>query len=88
MEADAPLLHKGGNLMARKHVSRGDAAGAIARAAHVLTDTFHTPFTEHAFLEPECAVAIPIDGGYSCIRGIKVPTIPSMRYCPCWACRR
>lgn len=73
MEADAPLLHKGGNLMARKHVSRGDAAGAIARAAHVLTDTFHTPFTEHAFLEPECAVAIPIEEGIQLYTGDQSP---------------
>ena len=39
----------------------------------MLTDTFHTPFTEHAFLEPECAVAIPIDGGIQLYTGDQSP---------------
>lgn len=63
MAEDAPRLHKGGNLLAHKHVKRGDAVAAIANSAHVLSDTFRTPFTEHAFLEPECAVALPKDDG-------------------------
>lgn len=63
MAADAPPLHEGGNLLAHKHVARGDAAGAIARSAHILHGKYSTPFTEHAFLEPECAVAEPFNGG-------------------------
>lgn len=59
MQEDAPALHEGGNLLAHKHVSRGDANAAIANAPHVLFDHFSTPYTEHAFLEPECAVALP-----------------------------
>jgi len=59
MAKDAPLVHHGGNLLAHKHVSRGDASGAIARSAHVLSGRFSTPCTEHAFLEPECAVSYP-----------------------------
>ena len=56
---DAPLVHRSGNLLAHKHIQRGNAALAIARSKHVLTRSFTTPFTEHAFLEPECAVAYP-----------------------------
>ncbi len=56
---DAPLVHRTGNLLAHKHIQRGNAALAIARSPHVLTQRFTTPFTEHAFLEPECAVAYP-----------------------------
>ena len=51
------------NVQAYKHVSRGDAAGAIAASKYVISDHFHTPWTEHAFLEPECCVAYPIDNG-------------------------
>ncbi|MCR5329729.1 MAG: selenium-dependent xanthine dehydrogenase [Lachnospiraceae bacterium] len=51
------------NIQAYKHVSRGDAAGAIARAPHVITKHFETPWTEHAFLEPECAVAYMDEDG-------------------------
>ena len=63
MAEDAPMLHEGGNLLAHKHVSRGDAAGAIAKSKHILHGKYTTPFTEHAFLEPECAVALPWNGG-------------------------
>ena len=49
------------NIQAHKHVSRGNAEKAIAEAPHVISRHFETPWTEHAFLEPECAVAY-IDG--------------------------
>ena len=45
------------NVQAYKHVSRGDAETAIKNAPHVITEHFETPWTEHAFLEPECCVA-------------------------------
>lgn len=45
------------NVQAYKHVSRGNAAEAIRNAKHVISHHFETPWTEHAFLEPECAVA-------------------------------
>lgn len=51
------------NVCQQRHVVRGDAASALAGAAHKVTRTFTTPFTEHAFLEPECAVAFPYKGG-------------------------
>ena len=62
---NAPLVFEEdeNNVQAYKHVSRGDAAGAIAKAKYVLTEKFHTPWTEHAFLEPECCVALPLDNG-------------------------
>ncbi|NCB30911.1 MAG: selenium-dependent xanthine dehydrogenase [Clostridia bacterium] len=63
MAEGAPKLHPDGNLLAHKHVSRGDAMGAIAASKHVVHGIFHTPFTEHAFLEPECAVAFPKGDG-------------------------
>ncbi len=59
MLPDAPKVHRSGNLLAHKHIQRGNAAFALAKSRYVLTRTFHTPWTEHAFLEPECAVAYP-----------------------------
>ncbi|MCI6172996.1 MAG: molybdopterin-dependent oxidoreductase [Clostridiales bacterium] len=61
----APRIHEDtpGNLCQSRHVVRGDAKGALARSAHVVTRHFVTPFTEHAFLEPECAVAYPYRNG-------------------------
>lgn len=69
MAEGAPIVHenenllKDGNLMAYKHVSRGNAKEAIARSKYVLTEKYSTPYTEHAFLEPECAVAFPDGDG-------------------------
>ncbi len=57
MAPDAPLVHESGNLMAHKHIQRGNPTEAIAKSKYILTKRFSTPWTEHAFLEPECAVA-------------------------------
>ena len=60
---NAPKVHSGGNLCQQRHVTRGDAKAALAASKHVVTRTYTTPFTEHAFLEPECAVALPWGDG-------------------------
>ncbi|MDP4109057.1 MAG: selenium-dependent xanthine dehydrogenase, partial [Bacillota bacterium] len=54
----APALHEGGNILAHERLIRGDAEGAIKNSAYKVTKHYSTPFTEHAFLEPECAVAV------------------------------
>lgn len=54
---DAPLLHEKGNILAHERLVRGDADAAIAASKYVVTRHYSTPFTEHAFLEPECALA-------------------------------
>lgn len=63
MAEDAPKLHPNGNLCQKRHVTRGDAKKALANSKYVVTQTYRTPFTEHAFLEPECAVAFPYKDG-------------------------
>ena len=45
------------NVQAHRHVSRGNADEAIKKSKYVISEHFETPWTEHAFLEPECAVA-------------------------------
>ncbi len=75
MEEGAPNVHESekDNLLSHWHVHRGDAEKAIENSAHVISDTFHTPWTEHAFLEPECAVAMPDGDGvliYSTDQGV------------------
>jgi xanthine dehydrogenase molybdenum-binding subunit len=62
LAADAPHIHAGGNLLSTSVVRRGNVDGAMERAAHVVRGTFATQRIEHAFLEPEAALAIP-DGG-------------------------
>ena len=60
---NAPKVHPNGNLCQSRHVKRGDAKEAIANSKYTITETFDTPFTEHAFLEPECAIALPYKDG-------------------------
>ena len=72
---DAPLVHpdKGTNIAQERHISRGDAEKAIKESDYTYTATFTTPHTEHAFLEPECALSLPTEEGvriYSTDQGV------------------
>lgn len=57
LAADAPLIHEDGNIMAKASLTRGNADEAIKKAKYVVTKKYRTPFQEHAFMEPECAIA-------------------------------
>ena len=59
LRADAPLIHEDGNVMSRAILQRGNADEAIKNSKHVVTRKYKTPFQEHAFMEPECAIAMP-----------------------------
>ncbi|MRM86809.1 selenium-dependent xanthine dehydrogenase [Faecalicatena contorta] len=63
MKEDAPLVHASGNILAHEHLVRGNADEVIANSKYKVTKHYETPWTEHAFLEPECAVAMPFDDG-------------------------
>ena len=53
-------VHEGrSNLFDQEHVSRGNAEKALSESDYIVDETYTTPFTEHAFMEPECAVAMP-----------------------------
>ncbi len=68
---NAPLVFETdeSNVQAHKHVVRGDAERAIQNSKYVLHRSFSSPWTEHAFLEPECCVALPLENG-----GVKLLT--------------
>jgi len=66
---DAPLIHDDGNLLSRQQLKRGNVEEAFKKAAYISEHTYFTPFTEHAFLEPECAIGIPDDDGVLVITG-------------------
>jgi selenium-dependent xanthine dehydrogenase len=64
MSPSAPQLHPEGNLLAKEHLHRGNPDEAIEKADYVVTTHYSTPFTEHAFLEPETCVAVPDYEGF------------------------
>ncbi len=69
MKDNAPLVHEDGNLLASEHLVRGNADEGIAKSSYKVTNHYSVPFTEHAFMEPECAVAYPEEGGIHIISG-------------------
>ena len=58
-----PQIHEKGNLLKHIKVRKGDVDKGFAEADVVLEHTFHTPTTDHAFLEPECSIAVPTPEG-------------------------
>ena len=80
---DAPLVfdEEDSNVQAYKHVSRGNAEEAIRNSKHVISHHFETPWTEHAFLEPECAVAYMEEDGH-----VMVISTDQSAYCTAHEC--
>ena len=58
------------NILSKQHILRGDASKELERCDYVVENDYHTPYTEHAFMEPECALAMPDkNGGIFAITG-------------------
>jgi CO/xanthine dehydrogenase Mo-binding subunit/aerobic-type carbon monoxide dehydrogenase small subunit (CoxS/CutS family) len=62
-DPDAPLLHDIGNLLKHIKVRKGDIEDGFTKADVILEQTYFTQTTDHAFLEPECSIAVPLDDG-------------------------
>ena len=57
LEEGVPMLHPSGNVLRHDRVKRGgNVDEAFANSKYVVSHVYHTPFTEHAFMEPECAI--------------------------------
>ena len=52
-----------GNELSRSSYTRGDADAALGGAVHVVRETFQTQRIDHAFLEPESTLAVPVGDG-------------------------
>ncbi|MCF6269987.1 MAG: selenium-dependent xanthine dehydrogenase [Melioribacteraceae bacterium] len=63
LDADAPHIHKGGNLLSETVVDRGDIELAKSKSKFISTGIYETQMVEHAFLETEAAVARPYKDG-------------------------
>jgi selenium-dependent xanthine dehydrogenase len=63
MKEGAHKIHESGNIYRTEFIKRGDALKALENSAYTVTNTYTTPWQEHAFLEPESALAVPdLDG--------------------------
>ena len=60
---DQPQLHPDGNLLKHIKVRKGNMETGFADADLTIEHTFHTQTTDHAFMEPECSIAVPTTEG-------------------------
>lgn len=60
---ESTSLHANGNLLKHIKVRKGDVAEGFTQADVIMEEVFHTPSTDHLFMEPECSVAVPTKEG-------------------------
>ncbi len=80
---DAPRLHAdverfghgaGGNRLAHFHLENGDTARGFEQAEVIVENDYATQTVEHAFIEPEAALAVPgADGRLTVYCGGQIP---------------
>ncbi len=64
LKPDAPSVHADrSNVLSTSVIKRGDVERALSESHFVETRTFETQMVEHAFLEPESALAMPWENG-------------------------
>jgi selenium-dependent xanthine dehydrogenase len=69
-----PQIHEKGNLLKHIKIRKGDIERGFAESDVILEHTFYTPIYEHAFLEPECSIAVPtLDGRMEIYVGSQIP---------------
>ena len=74
LEDNQPKLHEGGNLLKHIKVRKGEVSKGFEEADCILEHTFHSQTTDHAFMEPECSIAVPIaDGRMEIYVGSQIP---------------
>lgn len=71
---DAPKLYGDDNVFSHLVIRRGDVEKGFAQAAAVVEGLYHTPYQEHAYLEPQGMLAIPEgDGSITVIGSMQCP---------------
>ncbi len=70
LEPDAPLIHpeQKSNLVVHHRVRKGNIEKGFAESDFILEQTYTTPFIEHAYIEPEAVIALPLEGN----KGIRI----------------
>lgn len=57
LKEDAPILGNGTNVLYDLKIIKGDIEEGFRKAKYIAEDWYNTPMVEHAFLQPESAVA-------------------------------
>src|SRR5258706_2362894 len=73
-EGGVPQIHEKGNLLKHIKVRKGDMEKGFAESDVILDHTFNTPIYDHAFIEPECSIGVPLpDGRMEIYCGSQIP---------------
>lgn len=71
---ESTSLHANGNLLKHIKVRKGNVDHGFEESDVVMEEVFHTPSTDHLFMEPECSVAVPTsDGRMEVYVGSQIP---------------
>ena len=63
LDQDAPPIHKGGNLLFRRTIKKGDAAEGLAGSHVKVQRCYRTSHLEHAYLEPDASAGYVDEDG-------------------------
>ncbi|MER3514636.1 MAG: aldehyde oxidase, partial [Chloroflexota bacterium] len=65
MQPDAPLVHPelGTNVLKHYRIRKGDIEAGFAQADVIVEGAYHTPYQEHAYLQPEAGLAYIDEAG-------------------------
>jgi CO/xanthine dehydrogenase Mo-binding subunit len=69
IKEDAPKIHERGNLLSHDKLRKGDVDKGFEQADVILERTYTVPFLEHAYMEPDLAMAIPQRDGTMLVEG-------------------
>ena len=91
--ADDAVWGLDGNVLSRSTYARGDVDAALAASAHVVHEVFQTQRIEHAFLEPESTLVVPVvcptgPMGCTCTRAARASGTTATRSRRCSASTR
>ncbi len=75
---------KKGNILSHEHLVRGNAEEVLANSAFVVSEHYSVPINEHAFMEPECAIAQPEgEGIFTLLVRVKVSMMNNGKWLGC-----
>ncbi len=69
MKEDAPKIHERGNLLSYDKLRKGDVEDGFEKADVIIERTYQVPFLEHAYIEPDMAMAYPQPDGTVLVEG-------------------
>ena len=74
LQDDQPQLHENGTLLKHIKVRKGNMDAGFENADVIIEHTYHTQIADHAFMEPECSIAVPRpDGRMEIYVGSQIP---------------